>query len=141
MLKRRSIAARSRSLVQQSASIPCAFGEWRNAAATQDINVAVDTWELGPTCELLLGLRRSENPRSMMSCLTYTREKLIPRYLAIKERRRPSVHWSDLYPCTEADPRSVVAIHSRASGLREGFLPPTDMRSSASKPPSARSAR
>src|SRR5471030_19528 len=107
MPKRRSIAARSRSLVQLSASIPCAFGEWRNAAATQDVIVAVDTCRLGTTCDLLLGLRQSANPRSMMSCLTYTREKLTPRLLAIKERRRPSVHWSDLYPCAEADSLSA----------------------------------
>jgi hypothetical protein len=140
MPKRRSIAARSRSLVQVSATIPCAFGEWRNDAASQDINVAVDTCWLGLTCELLLGLRQLANPRSMMSCLTYTREKLIPRSLAIKERRRLSVHRSDLYLCAEADPRSAIAIHSRASRLREGFLPPSDMRSNASKPLSARAS-
>ena len=90
--KRRSIANLNRSLVHRSASKPLNFGECRRAAAIHDSASEPSTGGVTLGACSRRTVSRSARPRSSVSCLTYTREKLTPNRCSITVLRRPSVH-------------------------------------------------
>ena len=76
--RRFSIAALSRSFVHLSALKPSTLGECRNAAAIHESVAGARTGELEIVGWFRRAVSRSAKPRSIVICLTYTREKSMP---------------------------------------------------------------